>query len=217
MTDYAARRRAMVDGQVRPSDVTEYPIIEAMLTIPREVFVPDTQRDLAYMSEDIDLGGGRVVVAPRVLAKMLEALDIRADHLVLDIGASYGYSAAVAARLAEAVVAVEEDASMAAEAQTLLSEQEADNVAVVEAPLTEGAPQHGPYDIILLQGGVEQVPDAILDQLKDGGRIIAIFMEGALGRARLGIKSGGRVTWRYAFDATAPLLPGFNVAREFEF
>ncbi len=217
MTDYAARRRAMVDGQVRPSDVTEYPIIEAMLTIPREVFVPDTQRDLAYMSEDIDLGGGRVVLAPRVLAKMLEALDIRADHLVLDIGASYGYSAAVTARLAEAVVAVEEDASMAAEAQTLLSEQEADNVAVVEAPLTEGAPQHGPYDIILLQGGVEQVPDAILDQLKDGGRIIAIFMEGALGRARLGIKSGGRVTWRYAFDATAPLLPGFNVAREFEF
>ena len=106
---------------------------------------------------------------------------------------------------------------MAAEAQTLLSEQEADNVAVVEAPLTEGAPQHGPYDIILFQGGVEQVPDAILDQLKDGGRIIAIFMEGALGRARLGIKSGGRVTWRYAFDATAPLLPGFNVAREFEF
>jgi len=217
MTDYAARRRAMVDGQVRPSDVTEYPIIEAMLTIPREVFVPDTQRDLAYMSEDIDLGGGRVVLAPRVLAKMLEALDIRADHLVLDIGASYGYSAAVTARLAEAVVAVEEDASMAAEAQTLLSEQEADNVAVVEAPLTEGAPQHGPYDIILMQGGVEQVPDAILDQLKDGGRIIAIFMEGALGRARLGIKSGGRVTWRYAFDATAPLLPGFNVAREFEF
>jgi len=207
----------MVDGQVRPSDVTEYPIIEAMLTVPREVFVPDTQRDLAYMSEDIDLGGGRVVLAPRVLAKMLETLDIRADHLVLDIGASYGYSAAVAARLAEAVVAVEEDANMAAEAQTLLSEQEADNVAVVEAPLTEGAPQHGPYDIILFQGGVEQVPDAILDQLKDGGRIIAIFMEGALGRARLGIKSGGRVTWRYAFDATAPLLPGFNVAREFEF
>lgn len=215
MTDYSARRKAMVDGHVRPADVTKYPIIAAMLDVPREAYVPDQMRDLAYVGEHLALGGGRVVLDPRVFAKLLDALDIGPRDLVLDIGPSLGYSSAVIGRMAEAVVAVEEDAAMATEAQAALAEHNADNVAVVEAPLAIGAPQQGPYDAILIEGGVEQVPQAILDQIKDGGRIAAIFMEGALGEARVGYRTGGRVSWRFAFNATAPLLPGYLAERVF--
>jgi len=215
MTDFAARREAMVDGQVRPSDVTKFPIIEAMLTIPREVFVPDAMRDIAYVGDHVDLGGGRVVLDPRVLAKMLDALDIGLSDLVLDIGPALGYSSAVVAHMAEAVVALEEDPAMAEEAQTLLVEQSADNVAVIAGPLADGAARHGPYDAILIEGGVEAVPEPILDQLKEGGRIAALFMDGPLGQVRIGVKAGGRVSWRFAFNATAPVLPGFAREREF--
>jgi protein-L-isoaspartate(D-aspartate) O-methyltransferase len=215
MTDFAARREAMVDGQVRPSDVTKFPIIEGMLTIPREVFVPDAMRDIAYVGDHVELGGGRVVLDPRVLAKMLDALDIGLSDLVLDIGPALGYSSAVVAHMAEAVVALEEDPAMAEEAHTLLVGQSADNVAVIAGPLAEGAARHGPYDAILIEGGVEAVPEPILDQLKEGGRIAALFMDGPLGQVRIGVKAGGRVSWRFAFNATAPVLPGFAREREF--
>ncbi len=131
MSDFAERRRIMVDTQVRPSDVTKFPIIDAMLSVPRETFVPDALREAAYMGEHVDLGGGRVVLDPRTLAKMLEAADIDTDDLVLDIGAGLGYSSAVLARLADAVVAIEEDAGLAAEAERALSETNADNAVVV--------------------------------------------------------------------------------------
>ena len=110
MTDYAARRAVMVDTQIRPSDVTKFPIIDAMMSVPREAFVPVELREAAYMGENIDLGGGRVILDPRILGKMLDALDIQADELVLDVGCALGYSSAVMARVAEAVVAVEENA-----------------------------------------------------------------------------------------------------------
>ena len=215
MTDYAKRRSMMVDTQVRPSDVTKFPIIDAMLTVARESFVPDSKRETAYVGENIDLGQGRVMLEPRTLAKMLDAIDVQPDEMVLDIGCGLGYSSALLARLSEAVVAVEEDADMAAEAQSLLSASGADNVAVIEGALVEGAAKHGPYDAIILQGGVVHVPETILDQLKDGGRIAALFMEGALGVVRIGYKIDGAVTWRFSFNASAPVLPGFEGAKEF--
>lgn len=217
MTDYAKRRRMMVDTQVRPSDVTKFPIIDAMLTVPRERFVPDALRETAYMGEHLPLGGGRVVLDPRMLAKMLEAADIDREDLVLDIGSGLGYSAAIAARLGEAVVAVEDDADRVAEAERLLSEIDADNVAVVEAPLVEGAAKHGPYDVILIQGGVETVPESLTGQLKDGGRIVAIFESGKLGTVKVGHYIDGQVSWRFAFNGDAPLLPGFERAQDFVF
>ena len=210
MTDFATRRRMMVDTQIRPSDVTKFPIIEAMLTVPREEFVPDEHREVAYVGEHIDLGNGRVVLDPRVMAKMLDALDVQPDEVVLDIGCGLGYSTAVLARMAEAVVAVEEDAAIAADAQAKLSEQNVDNAAVIEAPLAEGDAKHGPYDVVILQGSVEHMPDALLDQVKDGGRILAVFQEGALGVCRVGYKIDGEVSWRFAFNAGAPVLPGFE-------
>lgn len=215
MTDFAARRMTMVDTQVRPNDVTKYNVIEAMLSIPREDFVPADMREAAYVSENVSLGEDRVLLEPRTLGKMLDILDIQKDEFVLDVATGFGYSAAVISQLAEAVVAVEEDEAMAAEAQTALTDAEADNVVLHTGTLTEGAAEHAPYDVILLQGAVAQMSDAILDQLKEGGRIAALFVEGALGVVRIGYKVDGKMTWRHAFNAGAPVLPGF--AREPEF
>ncbi|PLL12394.1 protein-L-isoaspartate O-methyltransferase [Tabrizicola sp. TH137] len=215
MSDFATRRVMMVDTQVRPSDVTKFPIIEAMLTVPREVFVPQAKREAAYVGENLDIGAGRVVLEARTLAKMLDALDVQPTELVLDLGCGFGYSTAVIARLADAVVAVEEDEALAAEAQRSLSAEGVDNAAVVVGSLAAGDARHAPFDVITIQGGVEVVPQAILDQLKEGGRIGAVFMEGALGVARVGYKIDGAVTWRQVFNAAAPVLPGFAAARGF--
>ena len=210
MTDYAERRTMMVDTQIRPSDVTKFPIIDAMLSVPREAFVPRGLREAAYMGENIDLGGGRVMLEPRTLAKMLDALEIQGDELVLDVGSALGYSAAVMARMAEAVVAVEENAEMVSEAQVALAELGADNVILHEGALMAGAAEHGPYDVIAVQGAIEHLPDGLSDQLKDGGRIGCLFMEGALGVARIGYKIDGKINWRFSFNAGAPVIPGFE-------
>lgn len=215
MSEFATRRVMMVDTQVRPSDVTKFPVIDAMLTVPRETFVPESKREAAYMGENLPLGPGRVVLEARTLAKLLDALDVQPGELVLDVGCGLGYSAAVIARLGETVVAVEEDETLAAEAQRLLSEEGVDNAVVVTGKLTEGSAKNAPYDVITVEGGVETMPEAILAQLKDGGRIGAIFMEGAVGTARIGYKTEGRVTWRSVFNASAPVLPGFQAKRSF--
>lgn len=215
MTDFSTRRTLMVDSQIRPSDVTKFPIIDAMLSVPREAFVPREKREAAYMDGNLDLGGGRVLLEPRTLAKMLDVLDISADELVLDVGAAYGYSSAIIARMAEAVVALEDDETRADEAQSLLSEHHADSVIVHVGPLAEGAPEHGPYDVIIVQGAVETLPDALSGQLKDGGRIAVLFAEGTLGTVRIGHKFNGRISWRYAFNAFAPVMPGFEQQEAF--
>lgn len=215
MSDFATRRMMMVDTQVRPSDVTKFPIIEAMLNVPREVYVPRSLREAAYVGEHVDLAPGRVVLDPRTLAKMLDALDVQPDELVLDLGCGLGYSAAVIARIAHTVVAVEEDEALAADAQRVLSEEGVDNAIVLHGPLAGGAAKHGPYDVITIEGGVESVPEALVAQLKEGGRMAAIFVEGALGTVKLGIKHDGRMVWRFAFNGTAPVLPGFERGRGF--
>jgi len=209
MADYTSRRTMMVDTQVRPADVTKFPVIAAMLDVPRERFVPDSRREVAYADKNVALAPGRVLLEPRTLAKMLDALDIGASDMVLDVGAGLGYSSAVIARMAEAVIALEEDESMAAEAEAALGAAGADNVAVIRGPLAAGAARHGPYDAIVVEGAAEQVPAALLAQLKEGGRIACLFMEGALGICRIGLKRGNSVTWRHAFNASAPVLPGF--------
>ena len=215
MTDYASRRTMMVDTQVRPSDVTKFPIIDAMLAVPREAFVPDGKREAAYVGENLDIGGGRVLLEPRTLAKMIDALDIQPGHVVLDVACGLGYSTAVLSRMCDFVVAIEDDEARAEEAQSILSGQGADNAAVMFGPLAEGAAKSGPYDVIILQGGAEQVPAAILGQLREGGRIAAVFAEGTLGVVRIGYKIDGVVNWRFSFNASAPVLKGFEKHRAF--
>lgn len=215
MPDFAARRRVMVDTQVRPADVTRFPIIDAILAVPREAFVPRDKREMAYVGETLGIARDRVLLEPRTFAKMLEALVIEPDELVLDVAPGLGYSSAVIARLAEAVVALEDDADRIAEAQAIFAEIGADNVILQEGDPAEGAAQHGPYDVILIEGGVEAIPEALTGQLKEGGRIAALFMEGELGAVRIGYKIDGEISWRFAFNASAPVLPGFKKAREF--
>ena len=216
MADYSKTRRMMVDTQIRPSDVTKFPIIDAMLNVPRERFVPDNMQDAAYLDGHISLAPARVVLEPRAFAKLLDALDIQPDEMVLDLGCGLGYSAAVIARMAEAVVAVEETEALAQEAERVLGEIGVDNAAVVTAPLTEGAAKHGPYDVIVVEGAVEELPAEMLDQLNEGGRIGCIFMQGALGEARIGHKKDGALSWRRAFNATAPVMPGFAKEAAFQ-
>ncbi|SCZ53340.1 protein-L-isoaspartate(D-aspartate) O-methyltransferase [Epibacterium ulvae] len=215
MTDFAERRRMMVDTQVRPSDVTKYPIIESMLSVPREAFVGESQIEAAYADQNVPLAEGRVLLEARTLAKTLDALDITNEELVLDVGCGLGYSSAVVARMAQMVIGVEEDQDLAKEAQAQLSEVGVDNAIVHEGPLAAGAAEHGLYDVILVQGGVETLPSALVDQLKEGGRIAVLFMTGALGEVKIGYKANGALSWRFSFNATAPVLPGFAAEKEF--
>lgn len=218
MPDFSTLRTMMVDTQVRPSDVTKFPIIDAMLSVPREEYVPDSARSVAYAGTAIEIAAGRALLEARSFAKMLDALDIRSNELVLHVGAGLGYGSAVLSKLAEAVVALEEDESMAREAETTLARQDADNVAVVVGGLADGHAQNAPYDVILIDGGVQTIPVGVLDQLRDGGRIAAIFMsDGAVGEVRVGIKTGARVSWRMDCNATAPVLPGYQIEEAFVF
>jgi protein-L-isoaspartate(D-aspartate) O-methyltransferase len=214
MSDYSTRRVTMVDTQERPSDVTKFPIIAAMLSVLRENFVPDARREAAYVGANIPLADRRVVLEARSLAKLLDFLDIQPGERVMDLGAGLGYGAAIMAALGADVVAVEEGA-LATTARQRLDAAGCQAVMVVTARLDKGAPAEGPYDAIILQGAVEAMPEAILSQLKEGGRIGAIFMEGALGVVRIGHKKDGAIAWRYAFNATAPVLPGFEARRTF--
>ena len=216
-SDFSAAREAMVDCQVRPSDVTRYPIIAAMLEIPRERFVPKALRSIAYAGTEIPLAEGRVMLEPRVFAKMLEAAAVAPGDLVLDVAPGTGYSTAVLARMAEAVVAVEPEKALAQEAARLVAALEIDNATVTEAPAEEGDAAHGPYDVIFVNGAVEQIPDRLAEQIAEGGRLVAIFRDGPAGRCRVWTRARGVVSDRALFDATAPVLPGFDRPAEFVF
>jgi protein-L-isoaspartate(D-aspartate) O-methyltransferase len=217
MTDFAAQRRMMVDGQVRTADVTDLRIISAMLEIPREQFVPRASADLAYLDLDLPVGegGARRLPKPMVLAKLIHAADIAATDVVLDVGCATGYGAAVLARIAGRVVALEEDSGLAQAARTALSSQP--NVRVVSGPLTAGWPQGGPYDVIVLEGATEIPPEAFLPQLREGGRLVCVLSSGPGAKAMLYMRSGDELGGRPIFEANAAVLPGFAKKPVFAF
>ncbi len=215
--DFLAAREAMVDTQVRTSDVTRYSIIDAMLRVPRELFVPKARRDVAYAEAEIPLAAGRAMPTARTLAKMLNAAEIGLSDLVLEIAPGTGYSTALISRMAAAVVAIEPDDGLAGQATEALQRLEAINAVVSQGDPAAGDAAHGPYDVIFVNGAVERVPEALTDQLKDGGRLVAIFLERGLGQCRVVLRVGDTLATRYAFDATAPLIPGFETKRVFAF
>lgn len=217
MTDFAAARRHMVDSQVRPSDVTDMRLIAAMLEVPRERFVPPQAASLAYLDFDLPAGEGspRRLLKPMVLAKLIHAADIAPTDRVLDVGCLGGYAAAVLARTAGSVVALEQDVAMAQAARNALASLP--NVTPVSGPLGAGWPQGAPYDVILLEGATEVVPHALGRQLKDGGRLVCILGSGPGTKAMLYTRSGGDIGGRPIFDATAVLLPGFAETPVFAF
>ena len=218
MTDYAQARRVMVDRQVRPADVTDLRIIAALLEVPREAFVPVARRAVAYLDLDAPVSeSGRALLKPMVLAKMLQAAAILETDLVLDVGCATGYSAAVLGKLAGHVVALEEDAALARSASATLAQTGAGNIAVVSGLLAAGRTEDAPYDVIVLEGAAEIVPDSLLSQLKEGGRLVAVVGSGPMGKATLYRRTGGHATGQPVFDAAAPLLPGFVKPAAFVF
>jgi len=217
MRDFAVAREAMVDSQVRTSDVTRYSIIDAMSWCPRELFVPRARRDVAYADIEVPLAPGRAMLMPRAFAKMLDAAEIGSEDLVLDLAPGTGYSTAVISRLAAAVVAIEPDADLVGQATETLEQLEVVNAVISRGDPTAGDPAHGPYDVIFVNGAVEQVPDALTDQLKDGGRLVAIFVERGVGQCRTVLRVGDTLAQRIAFDINGPMVPGFERRRAFAF
>jgi protein-L-isoaspartate(D-aspartate) O-methyltransferase len=219
MTDFAAARRNMVDGQVRTADVTDLRILSAMLEVPRETFVAPAMAGLAYIDLDVPVGESaaraRRLIKPMVLAKLIQAADLGAADRVLDVGCASGYGAAILARIAGEVVALEQDTGLAQAARAALAGLS--NVRQVAGPMTEGWPQSAPYDAILLEGATEFVPDRLLRQLKDGGRLVCVLGAGPGAKATLFRRSGEEIGARPLFDAAAQVLPGFVKPPEFAF
>lgn len=216
MTDFAAARRMMVDGQVRTADVTDLRLLAAMDDVPRERFVPADKAGLSYLDLDLPAGeGGRCLLKPMVLAKLIQLAEISETDRVLDVGCASGYSSAVLAELAGSVVALEEDRSLAQAAERTLAGRS--NVEVVNGALSAGWAAGGPYDAIVMQGATEVVPDALLRQLKDGGRLVCILGAAPQRKAMLYRNSDGDMSGRSMFDAAAPVLPGFQRTPSFVF
>jgi len=217
MVDYARVRRAMVDSQVRPHDVTDRRILAAMLEVPREEFFPPAQRALAYLDAELPVAGKRTLLKPLVFSKLLQAAAIKESDRVLDVGCATGYSSAVLGKLAGSVVALEEDPALARMAGETIRTLGFANVSVASGPLTAGSAQGAPYDAIVLEGAVEFVPDALTAQLKEGGRLVAVLGGVPMGKATLYRKIAGHLTAVRLFDAAAPLLPGFAKPAAFVF
>jgi len=213
-------RQAMVDSQVRTTDVTNLRLLDAMLSVPREAFVSDQRKAFAYIDDDIEISGSgatarRYVMEPSPFARLAQLADVTPSDLVLDIGCGTGYSSAVLSKLGSAVIALESDEELAARATDILIENGFDNVAVVTGPFNQGYASEGPYDVIFVGGAADEVPSALFDQMKDGGRLVVVEGHGLSGFATLYVKDGDVVSGRRAFNLSVKELPGFQKEPEF--
>lgn len=222
MSDFQAARHNMVESQVRPSGIVDQAVMVAMSAIPREQFVPSDKRSIAYHDRGLEIArteeGVRSLMEPRVIGKLADLAQIEKSHVALVVGAGTGYSSAVIGQLADTVVALEADEALAAQATETLSALGADNVAVVTGPLSEGVGAQGPYDIIFIDGAVEDVPDSLLAQLGPNGRLVTILQKDHAGKAMLFMRcADGSISSREEFDASVPELPGFKIEKGFVF
>ncbi len=218
MFDFAKARSNMIDSQLRTNKVTDTGVLEAFAAVPRERFLPEARASLAYIDEDLEVAPGRYLMEPMVLARLLQAAQIESDDVVLDVGCTTGCSTAVLARLADTVVALESDAALCERANQTLQDLGIDNAVVVTGDLTAGYQKQAPYDVILLGGAVAELPEAILSQLAEGGRLVTVMASQAhLGQAVLVRRNAGQTSHRVLFDAAVRELPGFTVAPGFVF
>jgi protein-L-isoaspartate(D-aspartate) O-methyltransferase len=221
MSDFSTARQKMVDGQVRPSDVTDQRLLDAMLAVPREAFVPESQRALAYLDLDLDVSEAgaakRFLIKPVVIAKMLQAAEIAETDNVLVVGCASGYAAAVVAKLGSRVTATEGDGALAAKARDVLAKLGFGNVTLKTAAAADGDEANAPYDVIVLAGATEIVPERLYRQLRDGGRLVGVFGMSRPPRAIIVTHSYADFGDRALFDATAPVLPGLERPPAFVF
>ncbi len=209
--DFDALRIKMVDGQLRTTDVTSHPVLDAFLAVPREDFVPEAKKDMAYLDTDIALGNGRYLMEPSPLAKLIQLAEIKSTDSVLDIGCATGYGAVILSHIAAKVVAVEEDAALLDSARM----HSAANIEYNAGSLSAGAASKGPFNVILVEGAVDSVPATLFAQLADGGRLVAVEGEGLSAVASVHVKSGKTVSARRGFNLSVKPLPGFRAAPAF--
>lgn len=214
MMDFATARTNMIESQIRPNGVTDARVLAAIATVPREVFVPEELRAIAYMDEDVRIanaeGAPRHLMEPMAFARLLDLADISAGDIVLDIGCGSGYSSAVLAELAESVVAVEADEALAQSASDNLSALEIANAVVLNKPHAAGCKDEAPFDVIVINGRIPDVPQALLEQLKDGGRLVAARGEGPIASNEVWTRHGDRFANSSKGQATVSALPGFE-------
>jgi len=215
--DFALARRNMVEGQIRTNKVTDQLVVEALEALPREVFVPDALKNIAYIDEDLAVGAGRILMEPMVLARLMQAAAIEETDLALVIAAATGYEAAAIAKIASAVVAIESDLDLHRAAVEHLAEQGADTVSMLKGKLATGHPGQGPYDVIFINGAAGEVPDSLLDQLADGGRLVYIKTGAGTDKAMLVTKVEGVTSETELFDANVPAIPEFAAKSQFSF
>jgi len=215
--DYAAARQHMIDSQIRPNKVTDPSVIEALAALPRELFVAEAHRKLAYIDRPVPVGDGRRMTEPMVLARLLQTAHLKPTETALVVGAGTGYSAAVLSRLVQRVVALESATDLVERAKKILAELGIGNVSVVAGELTAGRPADGPYDFILVDGAAEVIPDALTAQLTDRGRLAVVMKDDAVGRGTLFTRADGVVSRRAIFDADTDVLPGFTRPQRFVF
>ena len=218
MADYTAARLNMVESQIRPNRVTDGRLVDALLNMPREVFLPERLRGVAYVDEDLPISPGRYLMEPMVFARLVQTARVKPTDAVLEIGGATGYGAAVLARLALRVVAIENSQELMSTSEAALRRLDVSNVKCVAGSLAEGYPADAPYDAIIFGGAVEQVPSAVADQLAEGGRLVAVIAPpGEPGRATLLTRVGGSFSHRVVFDAGTPVLPGLQLEPGFAF
>lgn len=219
MTDFALARRNMIEGQLRPNRVNHAAVLAAIASLPREQFLPEGLRAVAYADDDVPLGGGRYLIEPMVLARLIQALQPDSEDKALVVASGCGYGAGLLARLVRTVVAVESDDRLSATAAQAFAALGLTNVELMIGKLEEGAKELGPYNVVLIEGEVRQIPQALLDQLAEGGRLATVMAgaPGALGNATLMVKKGGVTSGRSLFDAGTPGLPGFAPPPRFTF
>jgi len=211
------QKAAMIAGQIRPNRVSNPKVIEAFETTPRDAFVPKALREVAYVDEDLEIAPGRYLMEPMVLARLINLAGVTKDDVVLDIGCGTGFTTALLSRLASVVVGLEENNELAERAGEILADMEIENAAVIEGKLSEGCPRQGPYQVIMIGGAVEDIPQAILDQLADGGRLVTVLLKDGVGRGHLVQRGGKRFSGHDHFDASLPRLPGFAKPEKFTF
>jgi protein-L-isoaspartate(D-aspartate) O-methyltransferase len=216
MTDFALARRNMIEGQLRPNRVTNQALLGVIADLPRERFLPDGLKAVAYADDDVPLGQGRVLMEPMVLARLVQSLQPGAEDKALVVASGRGYGAALLSRLVKSVTAIESDAALAGSAQQIFKELGIGNVQQTVGAAEAGVPAGAPYDVVLIEGAVAEIPQTILDQLAEGGRL-ATVMAGAPGVAHLVVKDGGVASGRPLFDAGTPALPGFARPQHFVF
>lgn len=215
MLDYAILRKNMLESQVRTNDVTDRRLLAAMLEVPRELFVPEALKAIAYSGEALALAGGRMLPAPMLTAKLIQLADVEPDDKVLEVGCATGYGTALLARLGATVTGLDSDAALTAAAKANVAAAGFSNDDIETGPLAEGWAKGAPYDVIVIAGAVPEVPEALRAQLRDGGRLVAVIVNGPVGRATLFERDGANFGRRVGFDAFAPALPGFAKKPEF--